>query len=392
LFFFVFLKTLFLGTLFRKMLFEEQPLLSLAGINKMKSKTHSVKRVKQHTVWAELQHSVFVYYDMSDKRALHLRHILMNNKSKEEEENEQMHEQHQQNQSAASRSEDGNGNGDELMMKTEKIRHEIRKRCLLNMLESSIDLVHDLTSTNYTAKEKRIVLESGGWYLPFTKKISNEKKAKEKKQKHEKKSSKSSTTTTSGTSSTLSKDPLSLNDYDPALIADWYRRALIIYDDAAMDTTLPLTAYSQLRASKLIELVKEMNPTIIAIPTASHSSHHLQINQDQKQQQPLKRVESDVNKALKTARSVGKAVHLFKRNRTPSPKNKPLQSSPPPPPSIGLGSNQLPLPVRNGFGVTHKLGLPSIQLEFQDEESALKPLQLKLYKGPFVHHMEVSRL
>ena len=141
------------------MLFEEQPLLSLAGINKMKSKTHSVKRVKQHTVWAELQHSVFVYYDMSDKRALHLRHILMNNKSKEEEENEQMHEQHQQNQSAASRSEDGNGNGDELTMKTEKIRHEIRKRCLLNMLESSIDLVHDLTSTNYTAKEKRIVFD-----------------------------------------------------------------------------------------------------------------------------------------------------------------------------------------------------------------------------------------
>jgi len=53
------------GTLYRKTLFEEHPMLSLPGMRKTNS-VSSDKRAKQHTVWAELQHSVFVYYDVDD--------------------------------------------------------------------------------------------------------------------------------------------------------------------------------------------------------------------------------------------------------------------------------------------------------------------------------------
>ena len=421
------------GTMYRKVLFEEHPMLSIPGMMKMSS-VQSAKRAKQHTVWAELQHSVFVYYDVEDQRAVHLRNMLID----------------------LTTNEHFNGGGeiiseeDDLEKKTLRIHHEMRKRCLRSMLECSLDLVHDLTNSEYTATEKSLILESGGWHLPSrgehegdeggrneTKKQKKEKTEKKKKrvdQRGDRSSSISSNCRSSGhggaSKPAVPLDPLQLDRRDTASIATWYTRALDIYDAAAMDTTLPLTAYSQLRASKLIELLSLIDPGIVAIPTASRASHEKDdslapsfINSSTNStnftnstnstnsttSHSLKRQESNVDKALKTARSVGKAARMFKKiasksansstssssstsSLPSSPSSSPsLSTGPPPPPSVGLGSNQLPLPVRNGFLVTHPQGLPPIQLEFQDAESALRPPKLHLYESPLVSRMEQER-
>jgi hypothetical protein len=403
------------GTMYRKVLFEEHPMLSIPGIMKMSS-VQSAKRAKQHTVWAELQHSVFVYYDVEDQRAVHLRNTLIDLTTSEQfDGGDDMI-------SLLSSEED-------LEKKTKRIHHEMRKRCLRSMLECSLDLVHDLTNSEYTATEKSLILESGGWHLPprgeqegdegarnETKKLIKEKKVDHRGDR----SSSISSNYRSSDLGVVSKeasplDPLQLNRRDPASIATWYARALEIYDAAAMDTTLPLTAYSQLRASKLIDLLTQIDPKIVAIPTASHASH-ASTSEDERTTErhthttsassttdsansnshSLKRSESNVDKALKTARSVGKAARMFKKiaskSANLSSSSSPSSASgPPPPPALSLGSNQRPLPVRNGFLVTHPQGLPPIQLEFQDAESALRPPKLHLYDSPLVSRMEQER-
>lgn len=372
------------GTTFRKLLFEEHPMLSLAGM--MKTKTvNSEKRAKQHTVWSELQHSVFVYYDTSNIRAVHLKNALID---------------HEQEILEASL-----GGGGDITTQKEKVRHEIRKRCLRSMFECSLDIVHNLETSDsgsgsetFTAGEKRKIIESGGWSMP------------------------------------RGKDPIRLDERDPSLIERWYEIALTIYENAAMDTTLPLTAYNQLRASQLIDLLKEIDPSLIAIPTASHSSHLLNTTKDKESaaivrnvigthkpsnsifsspstsnDKRLKHTESSVDKALKTARSVGKAAKLFKDlGRKASARsssslnvgslhNLSLRANgPPPPPSFGFvkkmgdetSTSLKPPPVRNGFLVAHRQGLPPIQLEFQDGNSALRPPRPPLYHGSLSSQLE----
>ena len=357
------------------------------------------------------------------------------------------------------------------MQQKENKRHEIRKRCLRSMFECSLDLVHDLESKNgsgdggddgvYTASEKTKIIQSGGWNIPVT------KSSVSKREEFKNVSLGSKTVASggaaggaaSGAFSSLSRDPLNLDTKDPAKIMEWYSEALAIYETAAMDTSLPLTAYNQLRASQLIDLLRKVDATLVAIPTASHSSHMLTTNKDKESAALVRNAigissntvqrsgsgsgstlglghhrsmsrDSSVDKALKTALSVGKAARLFKKKISSSSSSSfsPLLSSttssntssttsfttssatssatysaddgPPPPPSLGLVNTRsnsgntttmAPLPVRNGFLVTHRQGLPPIQLEFQDGDSALRPPQLPMYRGRLSSQMEKER-
>ena len=72
-------------------------------------------------------------------------------------------------------------------------------------------------------------------------------------------------------------DPLGLDliedDKDGTKIKGWYKRILAVFEAAVDDTSLPLKAYTQMRASYLIPIVKEIAPNLVAIPAACPEAH-----------------------------------------------------------------------------------------------------------------------
>ena len=48
---------------------------------------------------------------------------------------------------------------------------------------------------------------------------------------------------------------------------------LAVFEAAVDDTSLPLKAYTQMRASYLIPIVKEIAPNLVAIPAACPEAH-----------------------------------------------------------------------------------------------------------------------
>ncbi len=271
------------------------------------------------------------------------------------------------------------------------------------MFESSIDLVHDFENSDYPAADQRLILESGGWFLPV-KPTAEELTAAETKSAKSRGHTRSSVSSRSSRTSSGSaakaaeaalakalaarRDPLDLDSRSVEEIEDWYTRVLTVYEDAADDTSLPLSAYIQLRASRLIPILKEIVPSLSAIPMASHGG--------------LSRSElsaaSDPEKLLKPTRSVGKAINMFKKTasrlRMASPTGAGragAAAAPPNPPSDGLGPGGKPLPVRDGFKTTNLHTIPPIQLEFQDNDNALVRPSKALYRGPLVANMEHER-
>ena len=358
------------GTLYRHCLFEEHPILSLSGIRKQ-NRSLSMSAKQRQFVWSELQQSCFMYFNPSDGHAVHIRNILQKDALVDLDQ-------------------------DERILCSKILHQDLRKRMIRSMLESTLDLVHDFNKVPkggrcYTDAERDMILRSGGWMIPNI--SSNGIPDVPKKNRQLRSASRFSRRKESTDEPEDVKyiDPLSLDDASLNKVNDWYVRILSVFEAAAEDTELPLTAYTQMRASYLIPIVKEMKPDLVAIPTAcpgaySRESSDIPTNE--------KSLNSSVS-ALKQTKSFGKAVKIFKKSASrvrveaTTDNNFNVSSfGPPQPPPVALDASGKPMRLRDGFALVNKCSIPPIKFEFQDSDCTFVQPQVPLYQGPLSARME----